>query len=335
MSALSKDPRGIRLSPGVYRNPKTGKTYNSANGALGRDPKPKKPMQFDGAPAQIPNMPGATNPEQQNPTFSVETIDQAMQRGFENFGNMGQFNPNLGPLPEMPGGDYSAMRQKAEQMAMESFDRNMGPQQEREEAAFRQRMAEQGVPETSEAYQRQYSDLKNQQNAARQNAMTSAFQAGQGEQAQAYGQQAQNFQLGLAGQNQQFNQGLQQYRLPMEQLNALSPYYQTQFQGQQAELDRQWQEQMAGQQNRWDRQNMRLQYNLAHSGRGGGGRGGGGGGGGNPAGMYDRSFDSMMMNMFANPQQQQPQYPGYMGGFLGGIAQGTPMGLFGGLKGGS
>ncbi len=335
--ALATDPRGVRLSPGVYRNAQ-GKTYQSATGALGRDPKkkPKQPKQLEGAPAQIAP-PGTIDP--QNPTIDMgmdESLGSAMTRGFDQFGNMGNFDPQLAPMPEMPQGDYMAMRQKAEQTAMDSFERNMGPQQQREEAAFRNRMAEQGVSETSEGYQRQYADMKAQQNAARQNAATSAFQAGQGEQAQAYGQQAQNYQLGMAGRDQQFNQGLQQYRLPMEQLNALSPYYTTNknisFEQQEAERQRQWQQQQAGQQNKWDRQNMRLQYNLANSGRGGGG---GGGGGGAPAGQFDKTFDNMMLQYMTQPQQQQPQYPGYAGGFFQGFGQGTPMGLMSGLKGGS
>lgn len=333
--ALATDPRGVRLSPGVYRNAQ-GKTYQSATGALGRDPKPKKTVkQLEGAPAQVAP---SGNIDPQNPTTGMgmnEGFNDAMTRGFDQFGNMGSFDPQLAPMPEMPQADYTAMRQRAEQAAMDSFERNMGPQQQREEAAFRNRMAEQGVPETSEGYQRQYADMKAQQNAARQNAATAAFQAGQGEQAQAYGQQAQNYQLGMAGRDQQFNQGLQQYRLPMEQLNTLAPYYNTNFQGQQAGLDRQWQEQMAQRQNRWDRQNMRLQYNLANSGRSGGGRGGSGGGGGNPAGQYDRTFDNMMLQYMTQPQQQQPQYPGYAGGFFQGFGQGTPMGLMSGLKGGS
>lgn len=336
--ALTKDPgKGIRLSAGVYRDPRTGKTYQSATGALGKDPRTKKkPKELEGAPAVSPQVETAPAPTTTEPEVG---FNDAMGRAFEGFANMGQFNPQVEPMPQMPGGDYSQMRQQAEKVAMDSFDRNMQPQFEREQQAFRQRMAEQGVPETSEAYQRQYSDMMAQQNSARQNAMTSAFQAGQGEQAQAYGQSAQNYQLGMAGREQQFNQGLQQYRLPMEQLSAISPFYNTNqqltFEQQEAERQRQFQQGMAQQQNKWDRSNMKLQYNLANQGRGGGGGGGGGGGSAPAANIWDKYMDQIAMSNFGQTGQSQQSGGGYANGAIQGIASSIPWAISNLMKGGS
>jgi hypothetical protein len=352
--ALGTDPRGakpIRLSPGVYRDPRTGKTFKSATGAFSRDPQvnKKKPL-TPGAPSpgSSPTPTAPVSPVEPNNGMNFTTqIDKDTQGAMGNLigqvGNMQPFQPTLDAMPQMPTQDYSAMRQAAEQNAMQSFERNMGPQFQREESEFRQRMAEQGVPETSESYRQQYNDMKNAQGSARQNAMSQAFQLGQGEQAQAYGQQAQNYQLGLSGRDQQFNQGIQQYRLPMEQLNAMSPVYgqmsqnqqfgqRMNFDQQQAELDRQHQEQMAMQGYKYDRNLMKLQSRLNPRG------GGGGGGGGTQANPFDRGFDAMIMQQFANQgQQQQQQYPGFGGGFSGGLGQGitngTILGL--GMKGGS
>ena len=351
--ALAVDPKvgkqaPVRLSPGVYRDPNTGTVYHSSTGGpFKKDPDVKKKPLTPGSPT--PNQPavpldqspagGTYTPASPSPNTDIEnTTSQYMQQ----FQNMGQFQPTLDPLPQMPQQDYGAMRQKAEQMAMESFDRNMGPQFQREESAFRQRMAEQGVPETSESYKQQYMDMKNTQNSARQNAMTQAFQSGQGEQAQAYGQQAQNYQLGMAGRDQQFNQGLAQYRLPMEQLGALSPYYggmqqnnqfgqQMSFNEKQAELQRQHDEQMAAQQNRYQIGQMKLNSKLNPQ-RGGGGGGGGGGG----MSLQDKMAllnQEFYNNMVAGSMQNgnQMPLPGYGGGFLQGAGQGIGAGTTLGL----
>lgn len=332
--ALATDPRGVRLSPGVYRNAQ-GKTYQSATGALGRDPRPKKkPAVAPGAVHQQPQIEGAPG---QNPTYSVDpdpNFEQAMGNVFQRFGQQGDFNPNLPDVPQ----DYGAMRQKAEQMAMDSFERNMTPQFQREEAEFRQRMAEQGVPETSEGYQRQYMDLKNQQNAARQNAATSAFQAGQGEQAQAFGQ-------AMQGRQNAFGEQFQSYQLPMAQMNAMSPFYASNLQnqqfgtnlnflGNQNNINRQHDFDLAAQQNKFARQQMRLGAQLNP--RGGGGGGGGGGG----MSMQDRMnlmnqefYNNMVLQSMQNGGQQMP-LPGYGGGFTQGFGSGVGMGTMAGLGGG-
>jgi len=67
--------------------------------------------------------------------------------------------------------DYSALRQRAEQNAMDSFNRNMNPQFQQEDAAFRQRMAEQGIDPNSQGAQQQYKQMMQSQNLQRQNAI--------------------------------------------------------------------------------------------------------------------------------------------------------------------
>lgn len=135
------------------------------------------------------------------PTFDTTTgqANSAMGNVFQQIGNLQPMNM-----------DYGSMRQKAEQVAMDSFNRNMQPQFQREEEAFRQRMAEQGIDPNGEQARRQFEQLKTQQNSMTQNAMTGAFQAGQGEQAQA------------------FNQGVTGQLLPYQKLGALTPFYSSQ-----------------------------------------------------------------------------------------------------------
>lgn len=337
--ALTKDPgKGVRLSAGVYRDPRTGKTYQSATGALGKDPRTKKkPKEIEGAPAVSPQV--ETAPATTAGPTPEQNFNDAMNGAFTNFNNMGEFTPQVEPMPQMPGGDYSQMRQQAEKVAMDSFNRNMQPQFEREQQAFRQRMAEQGVPETSEAYQRQYSDMMAQQNSARQNAMTSAFQAGQGEQAQAYGQSAQNYQLGLAGRDQQFNQGYQTWRSPLDQMSAISPFYNTNrqltFEEQEAQRNRDWQDQTAAQNQKWNRSNMKYQANLANRGRGGGGGGGGGGGSAPAANIWDKYMDQIAMSNFGQTGQSQQSGGGYANGAIQGIASSIPWAISNLMKGGS
>lgn len=161
---------------------------------------------------------GAAGQTPQQPTFDYTTgqANQAISGAFNNIQNLQPMNM-----------DYGAMRQKAEQTAMDAFNRQMQPQFQREEADFQQRLAQQGIDPNGEQARKMYEQMKQQQNAMTQNAMTSAFQAGQGEQAQ------------------MFNQGVTGQMLPYQQLGALQPFYASQAAAN-----------LQGQQNRWQgRQN--------------------------------------------------------------------------------
>lgn len=244
--------------------------------------------------------------------------NDTLQGTFNQIQNQGPFNPqSYAP-------SFDAQRQRAEQVAMDSFNRNMAPRFQREEADFRQRMAEMGVPEGSEGYQQQYRDMKEAQNAAYQNAMTGAFQQGQGEQAQAWGQ------------------SFQGYQLPLAQLSAMSPYYgaqnaagmqtgQQNFLAGQNELNRAWQGDQAAQ----DRALNQWQAKYARGTAWGAPRGGGGGGGAlsydQQLGLLDRQFYNNMVLQGLQGGQQMP-LPNAGTGFAQGVGAGIGMGIGSGLR---
>lgn len=215
------------------------------------------------------------------PTFDTTTgqANQAISGAFQNIQNLQPMNM-----------DYGAMRQKAEQMAMDSFNRNMQPQFQREEADFRQRMAEQGIDPNGEQARKQFEQLKQQQNAMVQNAQTSAFQAGQGEQAQAFGQQ-------VTGQ-----------MMPYQQLGALQPFYASQAASN-----------MQGSQNSWQAKqnelNRQAQLQAAKM--------GGGGGGMSMQDRYALMDREMYNNMVMASMQNGQQMPNQTGNAaVAGIGQG-------------
>lgn len=230
---------------------------------------------------------------------------QAAKTGNQNqyaFGNQmqnlwGQMQ-NQQPMPT----DYGEMRQKAEATAMDSFNRNMQPQFQNEEAAFRQRMAEQGIDPNSEGAQRQYSQMKQSQNAQTQNAMTGAFQAGQGEQAQMYGQAYQN------------------QMMPYQQMGALMPIYQTNAANQMQNAQNAWQ----GKQNDLNRDVQR--YGIRNNG------GGGGTSLQDRFALMDREFyNNLAMYAMQNGQAMPGQNP-YVAGAVSGIGAGTAAGVGSGLR---
>lgn len=175
------------------------------------------------------------NQEQQGQTLQDYAGYQAVQamKGMQNY------DPN-NPYAGMSEQGFQSQMDEARQNVMNEFERSMGPQFQREEDQFRQRMAEQGIDPNSGAYQVQYQNMKEAQNAARQ------------------GAQAQAFQLGAGYQQQRFQQGMEGRRLPLEQLAATTPYftlpYQTGMAGQQAELQRKFE---AEQQRLQNEQRMR------------------------------------------------------------------------------
>lgn len=196
--------------------------------------------------------------------------NEALSNTFEQIQNQGMFNP----------GDYTAMRERAEQSVMNSFNNRMNPQFQQQQDQFRQQMAEQGISEGSEGYNRQYQQLQQSQNDARQQAMGQAFQLGQGEQQQGW------------------NQAFQGYQLPLAQLNAMSPYYNVQGQMGMQENQQNWQ----GEQSEADRELSKWQTKYGRGTAWGAPRGGGGGGGGG------LSFE----------QEMQLQQQGFFNNLVGG-----------------
>ena len=336
-----------RVSPGLYRNSTTG--VIGPKGALGTDPKgtktttpttTKKTSEFKlggsldtlevqrarteaelarrgGAAkagawadrlASINNAIGnAKYQDMQNQNrLGVEGVNTGVNTGINNainqYESQGAFNP----------GDYEAMRQKAEQTAMGSFERSMGSRFKQEEDAFKQEMSDRRIPPDSELYQQQYAQLKQAHNDAYQQANAQAFQLGQGEQAQAY------------------NQQYQTYNAPLQAVSAYSPYYgaqsqanlqqgQQSFEAQQAELQRKFQESMAALQNKYSLQQIAA---APHS----------SGGGLSLADQIALQNNQFYNNSILGGGNTQQKTPGFGTGFSAGLGSGISAGISAGLK---
>lgn len=271
--------------------PKYQKRLNAVNQAMQQQQQPGNPAEGQPPPA---------------PTF--EQIGEQVNTGIGNvLQNFGQpFDPGQYQM------QFGDMRQKAADTVMNQFNRQMQPQFQQQERDFRQMMAEQGIPENSEAFKQRYqSEVANPQSQARQNAMD------------------QSYLTGAAEQQQGFNQAFQGAQMPMMQLQALSPYYTQQGAMQMQQGQQGWQ----GQQNQ-----MQMQHELELARRGNkyalqqiaaAPRGGGGGGGGlsydQQLGLLDRQMYNNMVLQGMRQGQQAPQQSG--GSSFGqGLATGATMG---------
>lgn len=218
------------------------------------------------------------NQEQQGQTLQDYAGYQAVQA----MKGMQDYDPN-NPYAGMSEQGFQSQMDQARQNVMNEFERSMGPQFQREEDQFRQRMAEQGIDPNSGAYQVQYQNMKEAQNAARQ------------------GAQAQAFQLGAGYQQQFFQQGMEGRRLPLEQLAATTPYftlpYQTGMAGQEAQRQRQWQAEQAEKERQQRMQEAQLGASVSR---------------GNAALSAQTSRDIATMQMvnsqYGNQQQEQPSW---------------------------
>lgn len=302
VGALATDPNLDQL---VARRKKIKQRMRS-----GRGNRAKLQERLGNVKGQIQDIRGgamSVDPVQGGFQELTDKYNQSISGIFERLGNQGSFEP----------GDYGELRQRGENVAMDSFNRQMNPVFEQQQGQFEQRMAERGIPVGSELYNRQMQEMQNNQNAARQNAMTSAFSQGANEANTAY------------------NQQLTQYQMPTNQLAAMSPYYnvqgqhamqqgQQQFLGGQAQLDRQHQMDLAKQGNRFA-----LQQIAATP------RGGGGGYNGMPLDqqmqLMDREFYNNMVLSQMNQGNQMP-LPSAGSGFTQGFGAGIGMGLGSGLR---
>jgi hypothetical protein len=250
--------------------------------------------------------------------------NQYMGNVFNQLQNQGQFNPQ--GLPSL-NQDFTQQRQQATDSVMNEFNRLNKDRFAYEDTQFEQQMAEQGIDPTSEKYQ----TLKKQNDLSRgsqvQQAQNNAFQMGQSEQAQGFGQS-------LSANNQMFNQQYNQYQMPLQQLGAMNPFYQQQgnmmqyqqgldFQGQQSQLGRQHDFDLAKQNQQYALQQIKATP-----------RGGGGGGGGQPPIWAQYGFSSpleydqykfnqqMLLNGGGGLGQQQQQ-PNMGNAAVSGFANGA------------
>jgi hypothetical protein len=184
---------------------------------------------------------------------------------------------------------------------MDAFNRNMQPQFQREEADWRQRMAEQGIDPNGERARKEFEQMRQSQGSMTQNAMTSAFQAGQGEQAQ------------------MFNQGVTGQMLPYQQLGSLQPFY-----GSQAAAS------LQGGQNTWQARqnelNRRAALQQLRIGAGGqmtmADR----------MALSDRDFqNSLALQTNAAALQQGGEMPNYANSAISGVAAGAGQAVVGSL----
>lgn len=279
------------------------KQINSALGALGTDPQP-------------------TTPTPQQESFDQATLGANNQINslFDQMQSQGAFQPQ----------DYTQSRQQATDVAMSEFNRLNEDRFAYEDEEFRRRMAAEGIDETNPKYQYLQQQRQLQRDSAVQGAQNSAFQLGQGEQAQAYGQQ--------------YNT----YMAPTQQLQAVSPYYGYQNQqnlaGQQMAwqsgenaLDRTQQTSLAQGGYDFQKQLAALQNKYALQQIAATPRGGGGGGSLSYEQRLALQRDAQDRDLYGNlvlqgvQGGQQVPYPSTGSGVAAGIGQGASAAIIGGL----
>lgn len=175
-------------------------------GALAKDPKPSGNAdlrRYNRALAGLNKDPQSAKWQNQAAKYFQKLTPQqqlgSMSTQAGNFynpmmANYMQFDPNK-PFQGYEQG-FGQEMDKAREAVMNQFEARLQPQFEQEDAAFQQRMAEQGIDPNSGAYQAQYRAMKQGQADARQQAMTNAFT------------------LGSQYQQQGFEQGLKSYMVP-------------------------------------------------------------------------------------------------------------------------
>lgn len=212
-------PTDIIANPGTTNGDPTSPAGQPAPGALGVDPSAvDKPFTDMPAPAAA----------------------QAAPQGA--FG----VSPSAAP-PPAPAPDYAAQRLAAENSVMDSFNRRMEPQFQQQGQDFRARMAARGIDEGSEAFQQMYqNEVTNPQTDARADAMSRAFQLGQSEQAQQFGQGVEekrlNYDLGerdwQAVENERGRQFTSSERVAAQEFTTAATAAMQKWQSDEAGLDR-------------------------------------------------------------------------------------------------
>lgn len=145
----------------------------------------------------------------QDPNTGQWTINDTLAPGQQNIlqgawgGAQNRLNAVQNYQPFMPEG-LDANRQRVESDIMGRFERLNSGQFQQQNNTFRQRMADQGLQEGSDEYNRRYQqEVVQPQTLARQEAMSGAVSQGLGEQ------------------QGQFNMGVQARQLPFQEMNSL------------------------------------------------------------------------------------------------------------------
>lgn len=295
-------------------------------------------------PVENPEAP-MSEPEAAPYQQTQDNVYGAVNQQFENLQNRPAFAPQN--LPELPGvqGGFGAQRQAAADAAYNQFSNRMEPRFAEQQQNFEQQMINRGIPMGSEQYEREKSRMEQSQNDARENAMNQAYLTGGQEQSRLFG-------LASGARGQLYGEQRDQYNIPLEQLQAYSPYYQTGAAGERLDqqLGFQRDERLGSQEfaNQQAQQNFGFQKKLANQAHkhqlaqiAAVPRGGGGGGG-------PMSFEDwrMRQDYMAQLQQQQafdqavlqggagaPSYqPGFSSGATAGIGAGVGAAIGGMLR---
>lgn len=160
--------------------------------------------------------------QQQSPyEMPQQEIGQGMQNYLQQMQQQGAFNP----------GSFQDQMSKTYGNVMQQFEQTMAPQFQKQNADFEQMAAERGLDPAGEAYKSMRAELGQQQDMARQAAMSQAQT------------QAENLQ------SKYFDQQSTQYQMPGQMLSYYSPFFQQMgedtrqqgllgFEANQAELER-------------------------------------------------------------------------------------------------
>lgn len=227
-NAQRKEARKIRKTQGK----RAARDYRMEQLLQGSTPPEGPSADAPGAPVadtpqDIPmSEPVAPTPDYRNPYLPYEEvsgrINSAVGTQFDRIMDRPEFAGQN--LPQFQT-DFGADRRRVEDAMYgrqrELLDDRFG----REEESFRQRMADQGIPEGSELFERRYQDFNRAKNDAYESARVSAMQQGSQEQQRQFNQTAQS-------RNQMFNEQALQYQMPLQQLGAFNPYFQGMTQGQ-------------------------------------------------------------------------------------------------------
>jgi hypothetical protein len=213
-----------------------------ANGALGQDPTTQQAAGFNPERLQRrinylqkrnPNDPrlrklrnklqagGQVPIQEQSPQQQLQTTSGTSADIFQRMGGYAQqFDPATMQSQYDP--IYSQEMERARQNVMGQFERQMGPEFQRQQEQFQQMAAERGLDPNSVAYKTQLQQLNERQDAARQQAISGAESAAQGVQSQMY-QQATGLSL-LPGQIAGQFMTPYEYQQKMLQLQAQQKY---------------------------------------------------------------------------------------------------------------
>lgn len=128
---------------------------------------------------------------------------------------------SAGPLQYSAGGDFSAAQQQAQDAAYKSATGYLDPQWENNQNDMNAQLANQGVVQGSDAYNRAQTQYSNEKTQAYNQAQDSAIQTGNAEQNTLQQQAAANASLNNSAVGQSLAQQENLATLPLNELNAL------------------------------------------------------------------------------------------------------------------